>query len=139
MTAALLAGAGTRAAGSALLTWVTGTASYAGLRDFGNPAVLDLVPLVTVTGEPGLARYQTRLRVGLADGRTLVLDDDRDAGAYRLTWDAAVESAVLLCAEAGAPPALADELIAAVRSVDQAPDVSAVTGAVRALIVSAAR
>jgi 2-methylcitrate dehydratase PrpD len=121
----------------AALTWVAGTVSYAGLRDFADPAVLALVPLVRVTGDQALARYQTQLRVELGDGRTLILDDDRDAGAYRLTWDAAVVSATLLCDEAGAAPALADDLIKAVRRIDEAPDTSAVTGAVRRLIADA--
>jgi 2-methylcitrate dehydratase PrpD len=123
----------------AALTWTSGTASYAGLRQFTEPAVLDLVPRVTVTGDPALERYQTDLRVDLADGRVLTRRDRGDAGAYRLTWDAAVEATALLCAEAGGSAARRDDLIAAVSAVDQAPDTSAVLSMVRALIAEAGR
>ncbi len=121
----------------AALTWATGTTGYAGLRDYGNQAVLDLVPLVEVVGDDNLRRYQTHLRVTLDDGRVLSSEDAEDEGAYRVTWDAAVRASHALCAEAGAPAELADRLVEAVAGVDRAPDVSGVVDAVRALITAA--
>jgi 2-methylcitrate dehydratase PrpD len=123
----------------AALTWATGTTSYTGLREFTAPAVLDIVPKVTVVADPALIRYQTHLRVELSDGRTLRSEDSDDADAYRVTWDAAVPAAQALCAEVGAPEDLTEQLIAAVSTVDKAPDVSTVVDAVRALITAAQR
>ena len=122
----------------AALAWTTGTVGYESLRRYDDPAVLDLVPRIRVVNDPDLRRYQTHLRVQLVDGRTLVSEEADDADAYRVTWDAAVPAARALCAEAGAPPELAEALIDAVSRVDTEPDVSEIVTAVRDLIAAAA-
>jgi 2-methylcitrate dehydratase PrpD len=120
----------------AALAWTTGTVGYDGLRDFASERVLGLVPRVRIVADPALHRYQTHLRVELDDGRTLRSERADSSDAYRVTWEAAVPAARALCHEVGAPSELTDALIDAVAAVDRAPDVSAVTSAVRDLIVA---
>lgn len=121
----------------AALSWATGTVGYDGMRDFTNPAVLELVPRVRVVADASLRRYQTHLRVKLDDGRTLRSERADGSDAYRVTWQTAVPATRELCAEVGAPAERAEALIDAVAAIDGAPDVSGVVNATRALITAA--
>lgn len=121
----------------ASLSWLTGTTSYEGLRDFDAADVLELVPRVEILSDDSLHRYQTHLRVTLDDGRTLTSEREDDAGAYYVTWEAAVPAAKALCAEAGASPERAEALIDAAARIDTAPDVSELLSATLALTAAA--
>jgi 2-methylcitrate dehydratase PrpD len=121
----------------AALTWATGTTSYVGMRTYDDDAVNELVPLVTIVGDDSIQRYQTHLRVELADGRVLTLEDNAAEDAYDMNWDAAVESARALCAETGAPAELTERLIEAAAGIDTAPDTAALVSAVRAILEAA--
>ncbi|MFC5952579.1 MmgE/PrpD family protein [Pseudonocardia lutea] len=121
----------------AALTWATGTVGYATLREFDNPAVLELVPKVRIVADPNLGQYETHLRLELADGRTLRDVSGPGDGDYKVRWDEVVPVAWALCAEVGVPAELIEAFIEAVGRVDTARDVSEVVGAVRDMVRAA--
>lgn len=114
----------------AALGWTEGTASYAGLRDFTNRAVLDLIPKIRVTSDASRRRYEPRLRVVTENGTVLEWQDTARQDSYRIGWDAAVMMTRQLSAEVGVSAALADALIEHVGQVESASSVRPVIDAV---------
>ena len=114
----------------AALGWTEGTASYAGLRNFTNEAVLGLIPKIRVISDVSRARYEPRVRVVTEDGARLEWEDTAGQDSYRITWDAAVMMTRELAAEVGVPAVLANALIARVKEVESAPSVQPIVDAV---------
>lgn len=114
----------------AALGWTEGTASYAGLRNFTNRAVLELIPKIQVISDSSRGRYEPRLRVETEDGAVLEWEDTAGQDSYRISWDAAVMMTRQLTAEVGVPAAIADALIHHVEQVESASSVQPVIEAV---------
>jgi 2-methylcitrate dehydratase PrpD len=114
----------------AALAWTSGTATFDGLNSFAARDVLAVVPRVEVVADAARARYQPQVIARLQDGRSLEWQDDGAAG-YSLTWDTAVGMTHSLCGEAGIDEARAKALIAAVRGLDAASGIGAVTTAMK--------
>ncbi len=114
----------------AVLGWTQGTASYAALRDFTNPAVLDLIPKVLVTSDASRRRYEPQLRVVTEDGAVLEWQDTAGQDSYRITWDAAVKMTHQLTEEVRVPAAIAGNLIDCVEQVERASSVKPIIDAV---------
>lgn len=107
----------------AALGWTERTASFAGLRNFGERAVLDLIPKIRIISDEARRRYEPYLRVALDDGAVLEWEDASGAAAYQLTWKAAVSMTHRLCEEVDVPQGLADALIARAAEAEKLPDV----------------
>lgn len=122
----------------AALAWTTGTTGYAALREFDNAAVLALLRRVTIIDDPAIARYETRLRVRLADGRALERHEAGGGGSFRLDWDAALRSARALGDEVGVAPALITRLTETVLAAEDLPEVAPLIRAVRDAMQSGA-
>lgn len=116
----------------AALAWVTGTASFGGLRTFDDPRVLDVVRRVQVVTDPQCLRYEPLITVALEDGRRLVWKERAGDSGYRIHWQAAVQMTHQLCAEVDVAPALAQGLVQAVDGIDAAPSVGPLVAAVTA-------
>jgi hypothetical protein len=114
----------------AALAWTSGTATFDGLNSFAARDVLAVVPRVEVVADAARARYQPKVIARLQDGRSLEWQDDGVA-SYSLTWDTAVGMTHSLCGEAGIDEARAKALIAAVRGLDAASGIGAVTTAMK--------
>jgi 2-methylcitrate dehydratase PrpD len=114
----------------AALGWTEGTASYAGLRDFANTAVLDLIPKIRVISDASRRRYEPHLRVVTESGAVLEWEDTAGQDSYRISWDAAVMMTRQLTEEVGVPAALADALIERVEQVERASSVQPIIDAV---------
>ena len=103
----------------------------AGLTEFAAPAVLQLVPRISVLADPSRARYSPRLDVQLADGKLLQWEEREREDAYLLDWEAARRMTFALTAEVGVAQAHAEKLIAAILELQAAPNVDALVGAMR--------
>ncbi len=113
----------------AALGWVSQAATFAGLHDFTNAAVLALVRKVTVVADSSRARYSPRLVATFDDETVLEWEDTEGANAFRLTWDAATRMNAELCAEAGVSKHKAQALAAAVAEMERATNVRRVVAA----------
>ena len=114
----------------AALAWVSGTASFDGLRDFDNVEVNQLVAKIRVFAEPKRAKYEPLMRVVCADGRTLVWEEKGGDSGYRMNWNDAVKMTYQLCAEVSVPKEIADSLIERVVSIEELRDVKTLVAAV---------
>lgn len=121
----------------AALAWTTGGISYTGMRTYDDASVSELVPRVTIVGDPAVRRYQCVLEVVLDDGETLSLRDDGAEAEYEMHWDAAVRSAYSLCAEVGASGDAVERLVDAAHRLDGADDTSELVAATRQIIADA--
>ena len=121
----------------AALGWTEGTASYAGLRNFSNRAVLDLIPATRVISDPARRRYEPHLRVVTDDGGVFEWQDSAGQDSYRISWDAAVTMTRQLADEMEVPPALADTLIERVQDIENAASLAPVVDAVCAAALKA--
>jgi len=107
----------------AALAWTSGTASFDGLRSFEDPAVNALVPKVNIVADPDRKRYEPYIEVHLSDGRKLEWIEQAGDSNYRVTWPAACDMTLQLCAEVYVPSAKATELIDTVARIEAMPDV----------------
>jgi 2-methylcitrate dehydratase PrpD len=107
----------------AALAWTNRAVTFAGLHEFTNEAVLALVRKISVVSDTSRARYSPRLVVTLDDQTVLEWEETEGANPYRLTWDAAMQMNLELCAEAGVAERKAQALAAAVSELDRAPNV----------------
>lgn len=121
----------------AALAWVCRAATFAGLHDFTDPAVLAAVRKVAVIADPSRPRYSPRLVATLDDASVLEWENAAGAGAYRLTWEAALRMNGELCAEAGVPASKAQALALAVAEIERSPDVRGVVAAAAACAADA--
>lgn len=104
----------------AALGWVHGTATFAALHRFDDPAVNAHASRVRMIADPQRRRYHPRLEARLADGRSLAWEETRGEEAYRLDWASAGAMAAELGAEAGTPTVETARLIAAVDALPAA-------------------
>ena len=118
------------------LAWVTGTASFDGLRTYDNDKVLALVRRITVVSDQTRARYEPHIRVVLSNGSALEWEEQAGDSNYRVTWSAAVQMTKQLCDEVAVPAFQANRLIECAASIDDertvAPLISAVCAAAAA-------
>jgi hypothetical protein len=121
----------------AALGWIEGTASYAGLRNFANRAVLDLIPVMRVISDPARRRYEPHLRVVTDDGAVFEWQDSAGQDSYRISWDAAVTMTRQLADEMEVPLALVDTLIERVHDIENAASLVPVVDAVCAAALKA--
>lgn len=121
------------AAFCAALAWVTGTASFDGMRTFNDEAVLALIPRITLVSDAARARYEPLMRVHLSNGSVLQWEEQAGDSNYRVTWDAAVRMTRQLCDEVEVPSSLANALIERAANIDDersvVPLISAVSAA----------
>ena len=117
--------------------WVYGTATYAGLRNYNDQKVLALVPRIRIISDPSRRRYEPWLRVTTENGASFEWQDLGGQGDYQMSWDSALMMTEQLTAEVGVSDANRDNLIRAVKGVEQASDISAVVGAVCAATMQA--
>lgn len=114
----------------AALGWTQGTATYAALRDYNDPAVLALVPKVRVISAASHRRYEPQLRVTTEEGGVFEWQDAAGQDSYRINWESAVMMTHQLTQEVGVPAALAAALIESVDKVERAASVQPVVDAV---------
>jgi 2-methylcitrate dehydratase PrpD len=114
----------------AALAWVSGTASFDGLREFADPAVNSLLHTIRIVADPDRKRYEPYIEVDLTDGRKLQWAEEAGDSNYRLTWQAACDMTLQLCAEVDVPGAKAQRLIDTVARIEAMPDVKALVAAV---------
>jgi len=112
------------------LAWVTGTASFDGLRTYDDARVLDLVRRTTVESDATRARYEPHIRVQLENGSVLEWEEREGDSNYRVTWDAAVQMTRQLCEEVGVPAARARALTDVVAGVEHEATVQRLVAAV---------
>ena len=121
------------------LAWSSEAVTFAGLHEFTNPAILDLVRKVTVVTDAARARYAPRLIATLEDGAIPEWQPTPGENPFRLTWDAAVEMNGALCAEAGVTTATAQALVSAVAGLANAAGVDQLIAAASACAAEACR
>jgi 2-methylcitrate dehydratase PrpD len=114
----------------AALGWTTGTASFDGLRRFDDPAVLGLIPRITIVSDLARARYEPIMRVDMADGSVLAWEEKAGDSGYRVDWKAAVKMTRQLCDEVDVPGALANSLVDRVAAIDDARNITPLIAAV---------
>ena len=122
----------------AALAWTKGAVTFAGLHEFADPAVLDLVPRVQVTADVSCPRYAPRLRVMLADGAVAEWDAAAADADFRLDWAAALRLAAALCAEAGVPERAVAALASTAATIDLSADVRPLISAIRTALSAGA-
>jgi len=121
----------------AALAWTTGTATYAGLHDFTDARVLELIPGIDVISDPACKRYAPRLKVTMGDGKTLEWEDTSGEESYRLTWPDAVDMIHQLTDEVGIPRPFAEDLAAKVGMVGRSTSVAPVIESLRSAVAAA--
>jgi 2-methylcitrate dehydratase PrpD len=114
----------------AALAWSTGTASFDGLRDFGNVEINQLVHKTSVFADEGRAKYEPVMRVVCTDGRTLTWEEKGGDAGYRMNWDDAVKMTHQLCTEVAVRLEIADALIEEVARVAEQRTIKPLIGAV---------
>lgn len=118
------------------LAWVTGTASFDGLRTYDDDKVLALIRRITMVSDETRARYEPHIRVVLSNGSALEWEEQAGDSNYRVTWNAAVQMTKQLCDEVAVPASQANRLIECAASIDDertvAPLISAVCAAAAA-------
>lgn len=122
----------------AALAWTKRAVGYAGLHRYEDPEVLDCVSRIEVVSDPRVPRYQPKVAIVDEGGATRQWAASPDSDAFRLTWDAAVHMAGVLCGEVGVPPEVVKDLVRAAEGVVEAPDPSALMAAARAAVHAAA-
>ena len=118
----------------AALGWLTGTASYADIRNVDHPEGNAMARRISVVADASRKHYQPKLQVSLSDGR--VLDWSAGDVSYTLTWPAAVKAAPALCAEMGISGAAVQALIDACSQVERLASVAPIVAAARAAIAA---
>ena len=113
------------------LAWVTGTASFDGLRTYDDQRVLDVVRKVRVVSDASRARYEPHIRVVLQNGRQLEWQECAGDSNYRVTWDAATRMTHQLCEEVAVPEDRASALIEVVSNMEQETTTARLVAAVR--------
>ena len=101
------------------LAWVTGTASFDGLRTFDDRRVLELVQRMHVESDTSRARYEPHIRVILQDGRVLEWQERAGDSNYRVTWEAAMYMTQELCEEVAVPAERAHALTDLVAHIEE--------------------
>ena len=114
----------------AALAWVSGTASFDGLRNFDDVNVNSLIPRISIVADPDRKRYEPHIEVHLHDGRKLEWSEQAGDSNYRVTWEAACDMTAQLCTEVDVPSAKAQRLIDVVLRVETLPDVKPLVAAV---------
>ncbi|MGZ5226073.1 MAG: MmgE/PrpD family protein, partial [Burkholderiales bacterium] len=112
------------------LAWVTGTASFDGLRTYDDGRVLALVRRTAVISDASRERYEPHIRVVLQNGSVLEWEERAGDSNYRVTWEAAVQMAQQLCEEVGVPVGRARHLTEVVANVEDEQTVERLVGAV---------
>lgn len=110
------------------------------MHDFENSAVLSLVPKVQITADRARARYEPRIEVELADGRTIDWEEGEPGLAYDLDWARAVTMTHAFAEEAKVDTATIERLITAVSSLESAtspePLITAICDATAAAVAA---
>ncbi len=114
----------------AALAWVSGTASFDGLRTFDDPRVMKLVRRIRVITDGARQRYEPHIRIALDNGSVLEWEESAGDSNYRLTWESAVQTTHQLCEEVRVPAPLARSLMEAADAIDKAPSVEPLLSAV---------
>lgn len=112
------------------LAWVTGTASFDGLRTYDDPNVLSVIQRITVVSDPARARYEPRILVRLSNGTALEWTEQAGDSNYRVTWDAAVAMTRQLCDEVAVPAKRASDLLDRVHGITDERSVQPLVAAV---------
>lgn len=102
----------------AALAWVTGTASFDGLRTYDDDNVLALVRRITVVADDTRALYEPRMRVVLSNGSVLEWEEKAGDSNYQVTWNAAVQMTRQLCDEVAVPQPHAERLIECTANIE---------------------
>lgn len=100
------------------LAWVTGTASFDGLRTYSDEEVLSVIQKTTVISDPARARYEPHIRVVLSSGAVREWEEQAGDSNYRVTWDAAARMTQQLCEEVAVPAASAKRLTEVVANIE---------------------
>jgi 2-methylcitrate dehydratase PrpD len=115
----------------AALAWTKGAVGYAGLHRYDDADVLDCAARIEVVSDLSTPRYQPRVAVVDDGGATREWVASPDSGIFRLTWEAAVHMAGVLCAEVGLPRDAVEALVRAADGIAEAPDAAALVTAAR--------
>jgi len=122
----------------AALAWTKGAVTFAGLHEFADSVVLDLVPRVQVIADASCGRSAPKLSVIFADGSVAEWNSDGGNSDFRLDWAAALRLAAVLGAEAGVPKQATAALASSAATIDVSADVRPLISAICAAASAAA-